>query len=598
MSHSNILEKSQIQKLAREILMVDDNNVSLIPNYLQIIEQGLPERAPDGPAPKVLIIGAGIAGLVSGSLLKAAGYEIQIIEANDDRIGGRVKTFHNTGKGKAPFADKNQYAEAGAMRIPQPDKHPLVHAYLSKLGLDPLKRLFYNVDVNKETGEKEFNTWLKCNGEQLRKVDYYKPNAPSLGFPMDCEEGKSSSDLLDAALNPLKAKVDITAQMNEMLNDPQAYLNTPLDVQSQIDGWAEIISDYGNFSMRRFLNEHIDYSEGVMDAIGTLENLTSRMSYSFIQSFIETTYINSETQFYELDGGSWQLPYAFIEQGLVDESDIYMNNRVTELGWQNEQTGESHDKAVFNGRAGVYLKTINEPAEKRGNLNQHHTDIEREFTGDFVICTIPFTALRHVIVEPQFSYKKRRAIMELHYDAATKVLLEFSERFWEWDEATWQQKVGTPYRGHNSLGGGSVTDNANRFCYFPSHKVAGSNGGVILSSYSWADDARRWDSIPDEKRYQFALEGLTDMYGKEILQFFTGVGQTQSWMENYYAMGEAAIFYPGQLEYLHPNIPGAEGRVHFAGEHTSLKHAWIEGAIESGIRTALEIQQAVNGGKL
>ncbi|HEY0533148.1 MAG TPA: FAD-dependent oxidoreductase [Actinoplanes sp.] len=36
-------------------------------------------------------------------------------------------------------------------------------------------------------------------------------------------------------------------------------------------------------------------------------------------------------------------------------------------------------------------------------------------------------------------------------------------------------------------------------------------------------------------------------------------------------------------------IPRAEGRLHFAGEHTSLKHSWIEGALESAERVALEV---------
>ena len=35
-----------------------------------------------------------------------------------------------------------------------------------------------------------------------------------------------------------------------------------------------------------------------------------------------------------------------------------------------------------------------------------------------------------------------------------------------------------------------------------------------------------------------------------------------------------------------------EGRIHFAGEHTSLYHAWIQGALESGIRAAKEIHEA------
>ena len=32
-----------------------------------------------------------------------------------------------------------------------------------------------------------------------------------------------------------------------------------------------------------------------------------------------------------------------------------------------------------------------------------------------------------------------------------------------------------------------------------------------------------------------------------------------------------------------------EGRVHFAGEHTTLSHGWMQGAIESGIRVAVEV---------
>ena len=67
------------------------------------------------------------------------------------------------------------------------------------------------------------------------------------------------------------------------------------------------------------------------------------------------------------------------------------------------------------------------------------------------------------------------------------------------------------------------------------------------------------------------------------------MGVVQSWATDRYSYGEAAMFYGGQLEELQQYIPTPEGAIHFAGEHTSLKHAWIEGAIESGIRTALEV---------
>lgn len=52
-------------------------------NFLEIISDGLKVA---GKSEKIIIIGAGLAGLVAGSLLKSAGHDIVILEANE-RIG-------------------------------------------------------------------------------------------------------------------------------------------------------------------------------------------------------------------------------------------------------------------------------------------------------------------------------------------------------------------------------------------------------------------------------------------------------------------------------------------------------------------------------
>ena len=44
---------------------------------------------------------------------------------------------------------------------------------------------------------------------------------------------------------------------------------------------------------------------------------------------------------------------------------------------------------------------------------------------------------------------------------------------------------------------------------------------------------------------------------------------------------------------LHAAGRTVEGRVHFAGEHTSLKPAWIEGALESAVRVGLELTDSL-----
>jgi len=560
-----------LDKLAREILMIDDRDQSIIPEYQAILEHGL--SAPlssGGERPDILIIGAGIAGLCAGRLLKQAGHSVTILEANDDRIGGRIKTFHTNGA-NSPFKDPLQYAEAGAMRIPT--QHPLVNKLIDVVGLRGKTRPFYNICVDrKDPDQHTLKTWLKLNGIQTRDHAYKRSELPdehrAVGFPLPRQYYKrNAEELLGQAL----------AELDRWISPAQS-------IAKQVDGWKKVIARYNEYSMRRYLLEF--YPEAVIQYIGTLQNLTSRLFLSFLHTFISSHYINTHNDYIELAGGNWQLPYALLPDL---EENVVMEARAVEIQWSDPVTGRGGSKAMHRGRPGVYVRTVNEPVAKRGVPRPDRTRLEREFTADYLIVAIPFSVLRFVTLTPEFSYAKRRAIIELHYDCATKVLLEFSERFWEWNEAEWGQYVGGEYRGHDSHGGASITDTPNRFIYYPSHRVPGSRGGVVLASYTWADDAFRWNSVPDEERYGFALQGLADIYGKGVEKFFTGFGQTESWMENFYSFGEAAVFTPGQLATLHANCATPEGLVHFAGEHTSMKHAWIEGAIESAIRTAKEV---------
>jgi monoamine oxidase len=114
---------------------------------------------------------------------------------------------------------------------------------------------------------------------------------------------------------------------------------------------------------------------------------------------------------------------------------------------------------------------------------------------------------------------------------------------------------------------------------------------VVLASYVWGEDALRWDSLTEPDRLQFALDGMCQLHGENVRKLHLG-GTTKSWMQDPFSCGEAAIFAPGQFESVMPYLLEPEGgRIHFAGEHTSLKHAWIEGAIESGVRTALAVSE-------
>jgi len=588
-----------LDRLAREVLMVDAEGRDLTKQYADVLRDGLPKLEKSNKRAAalrrdVIVVGAGIAGLVAGWLLKRAGCNVTILEANDSRVGGRVKTFHTTPEDGPAFSDPALYAEAGAMRIPT--THPLVNALIDQLGLGKLKQPFYNVDVSPD-GKQTFAAWIRVNGLRVRRAAYNNgkltPGERTLGFRVP----------------ERYAEMTANAILAEALAEPNSWITVdktlPPDKQleQQIAGWRKIIERFDGSSMLDYLRAYftgqgispID-QQSLIAYLGTLQNLTSRLALSFLHSFVDTFYISSSASYIELRGGNWQLPEAFVAEL---ERELVMDARVVEIQWANGDHGEKSEpcaKAVHRGKPGVYARSVNEPVVKRGVARRNRTRFERELTADHMIVTVPFSALRFVSTSPMFSYEKRRAIIELHYDSATKVLLEFSERFWEWSEEEWHRFLPDEYRGHGSIGGGSITDAPNRFIYFPSHPTGDSRGGVVLASYTWADEANRWDSIPAEDRYAAALDGLVDMYGGGIRRFFTGVGRTQSWMEDYYAYGEAAVFTPGQLIALHPHIPTPEGNVHFAGEHTSLKHAWIEGAIESGIRAAIEVHERVAAG--
>jgi monoamine oxidase len=89
---------------------------------LALLGQG--ER-PSGPGLKVLILGAGAAGLAAALKLRELGHDVTILEART-RPGGRIHTL------REPFSD-GLYAEAGAGRIPV--THHLTLAYVKRFNL-------------------------------------------------------------------------------------------------------------------------------------------------------------------------------------------------------------------------------------------------------------------------------------------------------------------------------------------------------------------------------------------------------------------------------------------------------------------------------
>jgi monoamine oxidase len=66
----------------------------------------------------------------------------------------------------------------------------------------------------------------------------------------------------------------------------------------------------------------------------------------------------------------------------------------------------------------------------------------------------------------------------------------------------------------------------------------------------------------------------------------------KAWHEDRWAGGGWGWTQPSELSWMWPAMRRPEGRVHFAGEHTSLWIAWMNGALESAERVVGEVLAA------
>lgn len=471
------------------------------PDFQAIAREGL---QPAGGRPKkVIIVGAGMAGLVAGYELLRAGHDPLILEAQH-RVGGRIQTIRD------PFAP-GLYAEAGAMRIPR--VHTLTLAYVEKFGLPVVPFAMNNP-----------RAFYHLHGRLMRIAEADADPTqltPGLG---DREADQTVARLWTAALQPITSKLQAEGE----------------------SAWSEIADRYDAYSVREFL-ELNNWPEEAVELFGLLWNQEALMNSSFMELLREEA-----GQFYtdmlQIDGGMDRLPRAFLP---MLGGRIRFSARMTAID-------QTPDEVM------VHYRTPTGRAQARG---------------EYAILTLPFPVLRHVEVFKPFSRAKQRAIRQLHYDASGKIFFQCRRRFWEEDEAI--------------FGGGTVTDLPVRNIYYPEHG-RDTGRGVLLASYTWSEDANRWGSLGPEERITQALENVAVIH-PQILDEFE-FGTTKMWHHDEFAGGAFALFDPGQQTLLHEAIIAPEGRIHFAGEHASLTHAWIQGAIESGLRAASEVHQAPGQG--
>ncbi|HUE73108.1 MAG TPA: FAD-dependent oxidoreductase [Pirellulaceae bacterium] len=317
------------------------------------------------------------------------------------------------------------------------------------------------------------------------------------------------------------------------------------------DGWTEAaVAQFDGVSFAELLA-----SRGASPAAIELLRLTQRdyvgegaEHYSAVDMFGQSYNVAAQSRslrgpFFEILGGNDLLPRAFAQRL---GNNIRYGATVTRV-----EQGES--------QVIVHYNSLGAP----GSLSADH-----------VVLTTPFTALRSVQFTPELSAAKRQAIAELPYASLARTYLQCSSRFW------------------NDLGlsGNATTDLSTTYFWDSTARQAGQRG--IMHGYVMGSAARLFSDLSDSGKTEFALSQGRSVF-PDLLGFAESV-TTVDWTSDPLSGGAYAFLRPGDGRSLWPHLRTSEGRLHFAGEHTSTwqLHGSMQGALESGVRVANEVGSA------
>ena len=187
---------------------------------------------------------------------------------------------------------------------------------------------------------------------------------------------------------------------------------------------------------------------------------------------------------------------------------------------------------------------------------------------DRAVCAIPCPVIGKIFEDARLSSAKLKAIREQNYSRTAKIFLQSRTRFWLKD----------------GLSGNVTTDlPIERLTPDPGADPAGRGA---LAAYPIGPYTAAVEAMTEEERVAAALAQARQMF-PELPQSLEG-GVAHCWGLDPWQRGSFALHTPGQIGFIE-TLGKPDGRIHFAGEHTSVWTGWMQGALESARRVVREI---------
>lgn len=454
--------------------------------------------ASEGGERRVVVLGAGLAGLCAAYQLVRRGYDVTVLEAQD-RPGGRVHTvrdgFRNGG-----------HAEMGAVRIFDTHEHTLKYVHEFGLELVPYDsgtRAFHLRD-------RRFLAPPQGEWWPMPDLDAAEQPDPAARFPQYVDSGMQQLGDLSHPGWP--------GSVPSALHLDATTIDGHLSAQGASPAWRDWF--YAQNGRIARVNAAAGFA---VEKLQAGENLSS------------------------IEGGNDRLPRAF-----ADALDDRVRYRCEVVRLAQDDSGVTVGFADGTGR--------------------------HELRADRCVCALPFAPLRRVdLADARLADDKRAAIESLRYMPAARCYFQTASQFWTDDPL-------------GPLGGLELvaTDTMAGRVWNTSSQQSDATAGM-LHAYMF-----------DTEAIEFARHGTgrVDAMRRLFRQLVPGIDDQvigvadKVWQEDRWAGGGWGWTDPGALHWMLPAMRRPERRVHFAGEHTSLWIAWMNGALESAERTVAEIVDA------
>lgn len=499
--------------------------------------------APPGKFKKIRvgIIGGGLAGMSAAFELRKLGYDITIFDPITERVGGRVYTYYFD-------KDKKFYGELGAMRIPV--SHEIAWHYINLFNLNT--QPFIQSDPNTFTYVRDTRVRNDPKGENITGLIYPK-------FDLTIQERNTPwPQLRDDVIKHYFSTI------------PSEIRKQLLMVLPRYDYRLEAIA---NISTRQAMKKY-GLSDEAINLIASVSPLEGALINQSFELALNDEYTLDFMNLYRISGGMVNLPLAFYNSLTSVQPMEYGDIPLKNLG-------------TVTWKGGYFVNGIfKSDKDKKVTLRYRHTDLNQYHLEDFdyVICSCPFPVLKSMDIFPKFSGRKMQAISDVYYEDAQKTLFLCSERFWELQ---------------GIRGGISSTDEIIQTTHYPpppdisEQNMAGdyaSRAGVLLASYNINQDAYALGNMIPEIRYLTIKNKLSLVHGlpSQYLDNIIIKAKSVDWVSEPWFYGAFQFFLPGQKQdFLYVSAtPEYDNRMFFAGEHTSTKNGWIQGALQSGMLAA------------